>query len=95
MDYKSRRWRKLREAVLARDGYRCRECGRYGLAVNATVVHHAYPAEDYPELEWCPWNLVSLCGRCHNAMHDRDSGALTDLGRSWRRRVAPPPSGPL
>ena len=94
MDYKSRRWRQTREAVLVRDKYQCRECRRYGLAVNATVVHHAYPAEDYPELAWSMWNLVSLCGGCHNAMHDRETGALTELGRAWRRRVSPPPPGP-
>lgn len=90
MDYKSRRWRLKREFILARDRYQCRECRRFGLAVNATVVHHAFPAEDYPEYAWCDWNLLSLCSRCHNAMHDRDTGALTDLGRAWRRRVAPP-----
>ena len=91
MNYKSRRWRLKRQAILTRDRYQCRECRRFGLAVNATVVHHAYPAEDYPEFAWCDWNLVSLCGGCHNAMHDRETGALTELGRAWRRRVSPLP----
>ena len=68
--------------------------GRYGLAVDATTVHHAWPAEDFPELEWEDWNLISLCSGCHGAMHDRVSGALTDLGLSWRRRVSPPPPPP-
>ena len=93
MDYKSKRWARLRATVLTRDRYRCRECARYGRAEQAVVVHHAYPAEDYPELAWCQWNLVSLCAGCHNAMHDRDTGALTDKGLSWMRRVSPPPSG--
>lgn len=91
MDYKSKRWKKVRWTILARDRHRCRECGRYGLAVNATVVHHAYPADDFPEYVWETWNLVSLCAGCHNAMHDRDSGALTELGLAWRRRVSPLP----
>ena len=91
MDYKSRRWRRMRDRILRRDKFRCRECGRYGLAVEATVVHHAWPAEAFPALAWMDWNLVSLCGKCHNAMHDRESGELTDLGLAWRRRVAPLP----
>lgn len=94
MDYKSKRWRRKRMRILRRDGFRCRECGRYGLAVDATTVHHAWPAEDFPELEWEDWNLISLCNGCHGAMHDRVSGALTDLGLSWRRRVSPPPPPP-
>ena len=89
MDYKTRRWQKKRQSILARDRYQCRQCRRYGLAVPATVVHHAWPAEDYPEFAWEDWNLVSLCAGCHGAMHDRDSDALTELGLSWRRRVAP------
>ena len=47
--YKSRRWRRMRLVVLRRDGYRCRESARYGKRVEATTVHHVWPAEDYPE----------------------------------------------
>ena len=42
--YKSRRWRRMRLAVLRRDGYRCRESARYGKRVEATTVHHVWPA---------------------------------------------------
>lgn len=93
MDYKSKRWKIKRQAILTRDRFQCRECRRFGLMVNAAVVHHAYPTEEFPEFSWDDWNLVSLCVGCHNAMHDRDTGALTDLGLSWRRRVSPPHSG--
>lgn len=94
MDYKSKRWAAARRAALRRDRHQCRECRRYGLAVNASVVHHAWPAEDWPELAWTTWNLVSLCPACHNAMHDRDTGALTARGMALRRRVTPAPKGP-
>lgn len=94
MNYKTKRWAATRQRVLVRDRYQCRECSRYGLAVQASVVHHAYPAEDYPELAWTEWNLVSLCPACHNAMHDRDTGALTDKGKALRRRVTPPSPRP-
>ena len=87
--YKSRRWRRMRLAVLRRDGYRCRESARYGKRVEATTVHHVWPAEDYPEYAWELWNLISLSGEQHDALHDRRTGRLTMLGESWRRRISP------
>lgn len=93
MDYKSTRWRRLRERVLRRDKYLCRENARYGRRVEATTVHHIWPAELYPEYAWCEWNLISLSTAAHNAMHDRETNQLTELGEGWRRRTIPPPSG--
>lgn len=92
MDYRSTRWRRLRERVLRRDQYRCRENARYGRRVEATTVHHIWPAELYPEYAWCEWNLIALSSAAHNAMHDRETNQLTELGEGWRRRTAPPPS---
>lgn len=92
--YKTRRWERLRLSILRRDKYRCRESARYGRRVEANTVHHVWPAEDYPEYAWAPWNLISLSGDQHDAMHDRRTGRLTALGETWRRRVSPPPSGP-
>lgn len=92
--YKTKRWARLRSAVLARDGYRCREARRYGKAVEAEVVHHVWPVEDYPEWAWCSWNLISLSYAAHNAMHDRTTDQLTELGEAWRRRISPPTSAP-
>lgn len=90
MDYKSTRWRRLRERVLRRDKYLCQENGRYGRRVEATTVHHVWPAALYPEYAWCEWNLISLSATAHNAMHDRETDALTELGEAWRRRIHPP-----
>ena len=84
--YDGKRWQRLRESILRRDGYQCRESRRYGKTVEATIVHHIYPAEEYPEYAWCSWNLISLSREAHNAMHDRNTGALTALGREWMRR---------
>lgn len=91
--YRTRRWAKLRESTLRRDGYLCREAARYGKRVEATTVHHAWPVEEYPEYAWEPWNLISLSQGAHNEMHDRERNRLTDKGESWRRRTIPPPSG--
>jgi hypothetical protein len=94
--YQTKRWRHLRASVLRRDKYRCREAARYGKVAEAATVHHIWPAEEYPEYAWSPWNLISLTAKAHEAMHDRQTGTLTALGESWRRRTIPPtPSAPL
>lgn len=88
--YESRRWRVyVRPRILRRDGYRCREARRYGRNVEASVVHHIWPAEDWPEYAWADWNLLSLSAEAHRAMHN-DDGSLSALGESWRRRTIPP-----
>lgn len=91
-DYSSSngRWQRLRKRALKRDGYRCREAARYGRIVQATHVHHIWPAEDYPEYAYCLWNLVSLSKSAHDSMHDRITKRLTALGISWKNRTPPP-----
>nr|WP_275887245.1 HNH endonuclease [Lysinibacillus fusiformis] len=75
--------------MLKRDQYECRECKRYGRNRIANTVHHCNPLETYPELSLISWNLVSLCGKCHDAMHDRTNDTLTVLGEYWREKVTP------
>lgn len=89
---RNKRWRRLRARVLRRDGYLCQEAARYGRSEEATHVHHVWPADDFPELAYEEWNLVSLSQSAHDAMHDRLTGRLTALGESWRRRTTPPGS---
>ena len=86
--YKSRRWRRLRAAVLRRDGYRCQWSRRFGKRAQADTVHHAFPREQWPEYQWEPWNLVSLSAHAHNQMHDRVTGALTEKGWQLLRITA-------
>lgn len=86
----NKRWRRLRQRALRRDGFRCREAARYGRMEEATVVHHIWPAEDYPEYAYCLWNLVSLSQANHDAMHDRVTRKLTALGLAWKHRTPPP-----
>lgn len=87
--YRTTRWQRLREKILRRDGYKSREALRYGRNVQATVVHHCWPAEEYPEFAWAPWNLISITTEEHGKMHNED-GSLTELGERWRRRAIPP-----
>lgn len=86
--YRSRRWLRLREAVLRRDGYMCRAARRFGKRVQATTVHHIFPRDEFPEYQWEAWNLISLSGQAHDRMHDRNGGALTEAGMELLRRTA-------
>ena len=86
--YKTRRWDRLRGAVLRRDGYMCQEARRYGRRDEATTVHHIFPRDEWPEYQWEAWNLVSLSEEAHDSMHDRQTGALTKKGAELLRRTA-------
>lgn len=86
--YKTQRWKHLRDSILRRDGYLCQESKRYGKIIQANTVHHIFPREDFPEYQWSPWNLISLCNAEHEAMHCRDSGELTEKGVDLVRRTA-------
>lgn len=57
-------WTAIRDASLARDGYRCRGCD----SPQALEVHHrkyVRPFERGSEIE----ELVTLCHPCHRAVH--------------------------
>lgn len=88
MDYKCKRWKLTRQRVLRRDGYMCQLSLRYGKHVPADTVHHIFPASEYPEYQWCEWNLISLNHSVHNTLHYRDSDKLTEEGERLRQRVA-------
>ena len=88
-DYNCPRWRRLRARVLREAGYRCQYAKRFGKRVEASHVHHIWPAEDYPEYAWERWNLIALSQESHNAMHDRFSGELSAAGEALRRRTPP------
>jgi len=86
--YKSKRWKRMRVAVLSRDGYQCQVSKRYGKNVPANTVHHIFPADDYPQYRLESWNLISVCTTVHDELHDRTTRSLTDKGRELMERVA-------
>jgi 5-methylcytosine-specific restriction endonuclease McrA len=61
-------YRKWREAVLARDGYRCRQCGTTSEPLNA---HHIKGWTRYPALRFDVSNGLTLCEPCHNSVHSK------------------------
>ena len=56
--------RQWRERVLARDGHRCRICGR----TDDVEVHHLLSYLKYPELGAVDDNGVVLCPWCHTRL---------------------------
>ena len=69
--YESAEWRRNRERAIKRDQYRCQYCRRCDSVYPNTDlhVHHIRPIKKAGthELE----NLVTLCNRCHNRLHNR------------------------
>lgn len=84
----SKKWKRLRESILTRDGYMCQYCKRFGKRRQADHVHHVLPREFFPEYSYTPWNLISLCKECHDKMHYRSDRTLTDTGKELARIVA-------
>jgi hypothetical protein len=62
----------LREAVLERDGYRCRGCGAPGHEKRSIIVHHRVPGVSKLEL------MISLCPGCH-AKVERTKMVLAEM----------------
>lgn len=86
--YKTKRWKRLREAALRRDGYQCQIAKQEGHSIPAECVHHVFPRDTFPEYENELWNLISLSYEAHGMMHDRNTNALTDRGEELRRQKA-------
>ncbi len=89
MNYQGSRWKKTRLHVLRMDGYKCQVARWYGRSEEAQTVHHIYPVKDYPEYQWCYWNMISVSNSSHNMLENRKTGELTELGMQLMRRTVP------
>lgn len=86
--YESDKWRRKRSAILRRDGYKDQIASRYGKNIEANIVHHIFPLDEFPEHRLSDWNLISVSMATHNRLHDRDTDELTELGVELLRRTA-------
>ncbi|MFM1525259.1 MULTISPECIES: HNH endonuclease [Helcococcus] len=84
--YKSVAWRNLRKLVLQRDNFLCQQSKRFGKTRPAEMVHHIFPADEYPHLFYNINNLISLSNIEHNKLHDRESKKMTDEGKKLQQR---------
>ena len=82
----ARKWARLRQDILHRDGYRCRKCGgsrqRGG---DGLQVHHIKPVYRHPELSYDERNLETLCRGCHAREHGRPETEWTIYRDQLRR----------
>lgn len=86
--YNSKKWRKIRDRVRAREGMRCQMCGK--LIRGKSIVDHIIEVNQYNkddvDITLNEDNLQLLCVECHNTktFKDRigkkqDSGVTFDL----------------
>lgn len=82
----TRAWRKLRHAVLERDGYQCQERGPNCIGYANEVDHNANIAAGGAELD--PANARAICEPCHRPKTRSES----IHGQSvWKRKPEPHP----
>lgn len=86
--YKSKDWERIRASVLIRDKYMCQGCKAAGKMENAQCVHHIFPLQIYPEYAKERWNLISLCNKCHEEMHNRFTDELSKKGEQLLKVTA-------
>jgi ATP-dependent DNA helicase RecQ len=84
--YSTPRWREIRQLVLKRDGFRCRDCNRMCESPDADV-HHLIPRSTGGKDE--PGNLVTLCDGCHAVHHPNLQATLSRrFIERWACRLA-------
>ena len=80
-----RRWQRTRRAVFARDGYRCRHCGKAGrLECDHVVPIDADPSQNLYDPDGCQ----TLCRGCHIAKTASENrGELDPARQAWLELV--------
>lgn len=67
--YKTGRWRKLRWAMLVRDRFTCRMCGRVMHDTSQLVADHIKEHKGDEALFWDEDNIQTLCKTpCHDSL---------------------------
>jgi 5-methylcytosine-specific restriction endonuclease McrA len=86
--YVSRAWKRVRLEVLKYFRYECQPCKRKGRYTRATVVHHRFRLDEYPQyaLEKTVIingvehiNLEAYCRDCHEEEHEHRHEAKPQL----------------
>ena len=88
-DYCGKKWKAKRLHILNLDKGLDRYAARYGKRIGATIVHHIYPAEAFPEYAMEDWNLISVSMASHNKLENRVTRELTEEGLALMERTVP------
>ena len=83
---KTKKWEKFRDKMMRKSDYLCQESLRYGLSVQAEMIHHIFPVSEYPDLEFVEWNCLALTNRKHNTFHDRVNDKVVAQGIYWQKK---------
>ena len=84
------RWQKIRKQQLTEHPC-CEICQRKGFAQLATEVHHIVPVEssgsffDMERLAYSPANLMSVCHKCHDSIHEELGSRSRDKVKEIRK----------
>lgn len=85
----TRRWQVLRQAVLERDGWKCRKCGAKRCRLE---VDHIEAVRIAPDRAFDPDNLQTLCPRCHTQKTRIECGHPAPIQsparKAWAKAVA-------
>lgn len=73
--YCSKRHQAWRRAVLARDGYLCRDCGRACGSKGEAHADHIIPVKVRADLRYEVSNGQCLCASCHQRKTNREAVA--------------------
>ena len=86
--YDNRRYRRNRQTVLRRDGYRCQWCGKDLTGADATVDHLVpiSSGEIHNDID----NLIASCRSCNSSRGNRGQ---PEVGRPYTANHRPPTSG--
>lgn len=72
---KSKKYAAWRMAVYQRDMFTCQACTREGVYLNA---HHVEPWSKNRKLRYDVDNGMTLCGSCHQQLHDKYGVAVNE-----------------
>lgn len=77
-------WKRLRKAVLNRDGWRCTACGKPVEGSDATVDHIVpYSGPESNVMH----NLATLCRSCNSTKQARTRARINWFNRKWLAHI--------
>lgn len=88
--YNSKAWKKKREHILRRDRWMDQIALRDGIHIEADVVHHILPRDEWPEYQMADWNLVAVNNNLTHKgrLHEKYTGKLTKYGKALAMATA-------
>lgn len=65
----NKQYRIWRQTILQRDNWICQNCFNSNRRLE---IHHIYPYKKFPNLQYIPWNGITLCRDCHKKVKNRE-----------------------